>query len=318
MLILRGGNRGTLVRFPILNSPFGEKLEPVEPGSDVLIEIGSRPPPMSADSYPELRPNEIALMFSGGVDSTATAVMLAEHYDKVHLVTYRNGYGHYYHHRTAERVDELNRRLGDKFVYSLISTKTHFDEILVNSVLEDYKEYRSGFIWFMGCKMAMHMRSAVYCLEHGLTHMTDGSNSDTDEMVEQMLLSLSLIQFFYEDHTVDFGTPVYEVRRAESRQVIKDLGLKMGVQVMDRHLCIQPTCVAGELYYMPYLFFNKRVKHDEPVVGRFIEQKAQICREVIRRFFDKKGVDVQALLAHRRHQIASLGVKASTKKKEAV
>jgi len=290
------------VRLPILTEPF-RKLEPVEPGSDVFEQRGPRPAKIGPDSFLPLKNNEIALMFSGGVDSTATAVMLAEHYDKIHLVTYRNGYGHYYHHRTADRVDELNRRLGDKFVYSAITIKDYFDEILVNSVIRDYKQYRSGFIWFMGCKMSMHMRSAIYCLEHGLPRMTDGSNSDTDEMVEQALLSLSLIQFFYEDHTVDFGTPVYEVRREDSRRAIKELGLKMGVQVMDRHLCIQPTCLAGELYYMPYLFFNKAMKHDEPVVGKFIKEKTAICHQVMTEYFRRKGIDLEALLADRREQL---------------
>lgn len=32
--------------------------------------------------------SEISLMFSGGVDSTATALILAEQYDRVHLLTY--------------------------------------------------------------------------------------------------------------------------------------------------------------------------------------------------------------------------------------
>ena len=85
----------------------------------------------------------------------------------------------------------------------------------------------------------------------------------------------------------------------------KDLGLKMGVQVMDRHLCIQPTCLAGELYYMPYLFFNKRMKHDEPVVGKFIKEKAAICHRVMTEYFQHKGVDLEALLADRREQLAS-------------
>ena len=257
---------------------------------------------------PELRPNEIALMFSGGIDSTATAAMLAERYDRVHLVTYKNGYGHYYHHRTRQRVDELNRKLGNKFYYSLISTKTHFDEILVDHVVQDYKQYHSGFIWFMGCKMAMHMRSALYCLEHGLVRMTDGSNEDTNEMVEQMLISLALFREFYANNGVKFGTPVYEVKRDESRRYIASLGLKMGIQVMDRHLCIQPTCLAGELYYMPYLLFNKKVRHDEATVARFIDEKRRIAQGIIDRWLAQRGVNLAALLEDRRKQLAALQV----------
>ena len=131
--------------------------------SDVLLTTAPRSERIGPGQFPEFRPQEISLMFSGGIDSTATAIALSEHYDRVHLVTYKNGYGHYYHHRTEQRVNELNDKLGNRFTYSLISTKSYFDQILVNSVLKDYKKYRSGFIWFMGCKMAMHMRSAIYC-----------------------------------------------------------------------------------------------------------------------------------------------------------
>ena len=270
--------------------------------SDILMQTHP-PPAIGAGRYPKLRPNEITLMFSGGVDSTALAIMLAERYERVHLVTYKNGYGHWYHHRTYERVAELNRALGDCFQYSLVDTKGYFDEILVKRVLDDYRKFKSGFIWFMGCKMAMHMRSAIYCLEHGLLNMTDGSNEDTNEMVEQMLISLTLIRNLYKQYDIEFGTPVYEVRREASRQLIKKWKLNMGFQVMDRHLCIQPTCVAGELYYMPYLLFNKKVQHDERQVAQFIMEKMEIVRRIVHAYFDERGVDLDAMLADRKAQI---------------
>ena len=275
--------------------------------TDVLTE--SEPPSelVGPGRFPRLKSKEITLMFSGGIDSTASAIKMSDHYDRVHLVTYKNGYGHYYFERTTKRVEELNQKLGNRFRYTLISTKSYFDQILVNNVLRDYKKYRSGFIWFMGCKMAMHMRSAIYCLENGVRFMTDGSNMDTEEMVEQSLLSLSMIQHFYEDLTVEFGTPVYDVRRADSKKLIKDLNLNMGIEVMDRHLCIQPTCLAGELYYMPYLLFNKRVKHDEHDVARFIEEKSRIARAIVSEYFARKGVDLDALLEDRREQLKEAG-----------
>ncbi len=279
---------------------------PFIPKNDVLA-ANSVPSQLSPGHFPKVDSNTIALMFSGGIDSTALAITLSDHYEHVHLVTYKNGYGHYYHGRTEARVKELNEKLGNKFSHAVISTKDYFDQILVNSVLEDYKSFRSGFIWFMGCKMAMHMRSAIYCLENGIRFMTDGSNVDTEEMVEQMLISLTLIHHFYEDLTVEFGTPVYNVRRAASKELIRSLDLNMGYEVMDRHLCIQPTCLAGELYYMPYLLFNKRVKHDEGEVARFIEKKSEICNKIIDAYFEKKGVVLRALLADRRQQIETLG-----------
>ena len=245
-------------------------------------------------------------MYSGGLDSTATAILLAEKFERIHLLTYKNGYGHYNHWRTARRVRELNRKLGDRFVYTLIGTKAYFDDVLVRTVVDDFKEYKSGFIWCMGCKMAMHMRSALYCLEHGLVRMTDGSNADTDEMVEQMLISLTLIRGFYNGFGVEFGTPVYEATRDDSRTLINKHDLKMGTKIMDRHLNVQPSCIAGELYYVPYVLFNKKVKHDESTVARFIQAKQEIAKRLMRRYFDDRGVDLDDLLAARSGQRARL------------
>ena len=93
-----------------------------------------------------------------------------------------------------------------------------------------------------------------------------------------------------------------EVRREDSRRAIKELGLKMGVQVMDRHLCIQPTCLAGELYYMPYLFFNKPVKHDEDSVSRFIEEKHP-HRPEKESFYRELYLDIEQVKATGPHQV---------------
>jgi hypothetical protein len=284
---------------------------PFIPTSDIVGTPIGRPAELSG-GLPVVQKNSITVMFSGGVDSTALAITLAEQYDHIHLVTYKNGYGHFHHDRTVLRVQELNEKLGHKFSHAVISTKDYFDQVLVNTAFQDYRAFKSGFVWCMGCKMAMHMRSAIYCLENGVRFMTDGSNVDTEEMVEQMLISLTLIHHFYEDLTVEFGTPVYNQRRAASKERIKSLGLNMGVELLDRHMGIQPTCLAGELYYLPYLLFNKRVRHDEAAVADFIATKSVLCRTIIEAYFrEKHGVALDDLLADRRRQLGALGPRSA-------
>jgi len=82
--------------------------------------------------------------------------------------------------------------------------------------------------------------------------------------------------------------------------------LKMGTKIMDRHLNVQPSCIAGELYYVPYVLFNKKVKHDESTVARFIQAKQEIAKRLMRRYFDDRGVDLDDLLAARSGQRARL------------
>jgi hypothetical protein len=48
------------------------------------------------------------------------------------------------------------------------------------------------------------------------------------------------------------------------------------------------------------------VKHDEALVGRFIEEKAIIAHRILTRWFADKGIDLDDLLADRRARLAGV------------
>ncbi|MBM4387834.1 MAG: hypothetical protein FJ088_08855 [Deltaproteobacteria bacterium] len=225
---------------------------------------------------------EISLMFSGGVDSTIAAVELAKGWDRIHLVTFRNGYGHYAMERTADRAKELNAMFGGKFVHSVTPAQELFEKIVVDDLKNNYDGYGSAFIWCMGCKLSMHAMNIVYCKRNGIGFASDGSSSDTQEMVEQMLISVSLVKILYEDHGIQYIAPVYDISRDEKRKRLKEMGFRMGIPVRDRYLRIQPSCIPGELYYLPYILFNKGPVHEEKTVAKFIMDKREIVEEYIR------------------------------------
>lgn len=232
-------------------------------------------------------------MFSGGVDSTMAACLLAEKYERVHLLTYHNGHGTTGMGKTRKRVDELRARFGaDRFEHLLTSTKSLMEKVVINDLVETYAEYRSGFVWCMGCKLAMHARSAIYCLENDVPEMSDGSSASTQEMVEQMLVSLSLIRSFYAGYGIDFQTPVYEIPREEEQTELRRRGFRMGLQVMGRNVGIQPSCYAGLVYYAPYMLFHKAPKHDERAVARFIDERSARARAIVDGWFAQRGQDV--------------------------
>lgn len=239
---------------------------------------------------------DIALMFSGGVDSTMAACLLAEQYDCVHLLSYHNGHGTAHMGKTRDRVVELRARYGhDRFAHTLTTTKKLMETVVVDDLVETYAEYRSGFIWCMGCKLAMHARSAIYCLENGITEMSDGSSGSTQEMVEQMLVSLSLIRGFYAHYGITFSTPVYDIPREEEQRTLRGRGFRMGLQVLGRNVGIQPSCYAGLLYYAPYMLFHKAPKHDEAAVARFIEDRSRRAHGIVDAWFAERGQSVPTL-----------------------
>jgi 7-cyano-7-deazaguanine synthase in queuosine biosynthesis len=226
---------------------------------------------------------KISLMFSGGIDSTMTAVLLAKKYDEIHLLTYNNGYGHMFMNTVQKRVNELNSMFDNKFEYSLMSTKDLFEKIIVNNVVNEVKTHKSGFVWCLGCKYAMHAKSIIYNKKNNILEMTDGSSKSTKDMVEQKPFSVKIIKHLYKNHGIKFHTPVYNIPREESIKKLKKLKFNMGwFRVLDRFIGIQPKCFAGEIYYMPNLVFGKTPKHDNKEIYKFYLRKQNILEECIK------------------------------------
>lgn len=223
----------------------------------------------------------ITLLFSGGVDSTVAACRLAEDYEKVHLVSYSNGYGHYRIDRTADRAAELNRLYPGKFIHSILSIRELFEQLVLDSIWDDYERYQSGFIWCMGCKLSMHMRTIIYNTENNISFSADGSSFDTAEMVEQMPVSVAKVKGFYCEYGITFENPVYKIKRTESIEELKKRGFRMGLQIGDRFLGVQPKCKPGELYYMPLLLRGTPPAHNEQDIARYIDQKIDWARTYI-------------------------------------
>ncbi len=225
----------------------------------------------------------ITLLFSGGVDSTMAACRLAEEHEQVHLLSFENGYGHYKMNRTTRRAEEVKCRYPGKVTHSIISIQDLFEQMVVNTLEEDYKKYGSGFIWCMGCKLAMHTRAIIYNVEHEIYRIADGSSFATAEMVEQMPLSVAKIRSFYCEYGFAFSNPVYTDKREDSIKALKRMGFRQGLRIGDRFLGIQPKCKPGELYYMPMILRGTEPVHKEGVVGQFIDDKLAWARGHITR-----------------------------------
>ncbi len=231
---------------------------------------------------------QITLLFSGGVDSTMAACLLAGTYDRVHLVSYSNGYGHYRISRTARRAKELSRHFPNKITHSILSIQDLFESLVIDPIWQDYGEFESGFIWCMGCKLAMHIRTICYNVEHDILLAADGSSFETSEMVEQMPISVAKVKRFYCEYGITFENPVYTYRREDSIQGLRDMGFRMGWQIGDRFLGIQPKCKPGELYYMPLLLRGTEPDHREETIARFIDVKIDWARNYIDKYVGKR------------------------------
>lgn len=225
---------------------------------------------------------EISLMFSGGLDSTYAAIELAKKYDKVHLLTYSNGYGHYMMGKSKRRFKELKKLFPGKFMFHFTSIKSLFERILIDSLKEDSRKYSSGFIWCLGCKLSMHAQTILFNKRNNIKEAADGSSQDTSEMVEQSPFSLAMIKDIYSSNKIKFYNPVYNITRSEKRNALKMVGLNLGIQIFDRHLGIQPKCIPGELYYSPLVIMGNSPHHPTKEISMFYREKIPIITNYIK------------------------------------
>ena len=224
---------------------------------------------------------KISLMFSGGVDSTYAAVRLGREFDEVHLLTFHNEYGHYRMERTARRFEEIRKLLPGKAFHRIVSIRQLFEKVVLADLKADIEKYQSGFVWCMGCKLAMHATQISYDIENGIDRAADGSSAETSEMVEQTLISISMITHLYEDYGIRFSPVAYDETRRAKIDELKARGVRMGFRIGDRFLGVQPKCRPGEIYYMPYLIFHQPPKHDEMQIALYIREKSALLREYL-------------------------------------
>ncbi|MCD6328655.1 7-cyano-7-deazaguanine synthase [bacterium] len=228
--------------------------------------------------------NEALVLFSGGLDSSAVAILMLERFERLHLLTYNYGYGQIFQNWSRKGVNGLVDVYGrQRFVHTIASCKELFQHILMRSIVRDYKKYQSKFIWCLACKLSMHASNIIYCLEHGMDTAADGSSGETDYYVEQMSLSVDRLRSFYREFGIDFETPVYDMGSREKKfDLLAEKGVKStGIAVRDRNPGTQPICVTGNFIYFGSTFLGKHPHYDEEAVKAFLEEKTDVARRYI-------------------------------------
>lgn len=224
---------------------------------------------------------EIVLLFSGGIDSMYAAIKLAEEYDKVRLISFDNEYGHFRTDRVKKRVKELSVLYPGKFSLKTESIKKSFEKIVIDQLLKDMKKYSSAFNWCMGCKLAMQAHAIRYAKKNNIRDISDGASSETSEMIEQSKEALKHIKRKYKQHKLKYTNNYYNITRDEKRNFLKKKGTKLGIQIFDRHIGIQPKCIPGELYYSPYILLGIKPKHKVEELKAFLSDKDIVIERLI-------------------------------------
>lgn len=169
----------------------------------------------------------LAVLFSGGTDSTAATALVAPEYDRLHLLTYRHsGLAHVENSRT--NLMTLQTRFGrDKFTHEIFDIDKLFKAATYADYLSGLRRY--GFFALASCgfcKLAMHVRTIVYCLDNAVTEAADGANVNMSHFPAQMKEVLEPLRDLYAQFGIRYTNPVFEYDYPENLAWFDKLGLR--------------------------------------------------------------------------------------------
>ncbi len=215
--------------------------------------------------------NKCVVLFSGGLDSSLAACLMLEknydidllHYDQGALIT--NGL-------YQIRADEIKRAYPQREINLYdISICGIFRKLALVSIEQDILKYQHSLVC-LGCKLAMHLQTIIYCRENSISIVVDGSAQRQSRYAEQSLTTINYLRELYCKYGIQYQNPIYDLEKGD---------VKYGL--FDREITIQPledTC----------LFSHTFTSSPDSSIMAYINDKEEIIKELIeRRFGNEKN-----------------------------
>jgi len=154
---------------------------------------------------------EAAILFSGGTDSTLAAALALERYDRLHLLTCTR-FGLFRPEHTRLNADKLAARFGrDRVRHVFLPVDGIFRQVSYGRYFHYLLKYGFFNLSTCGlCKLAMHLRAAVYCVENGITDLCDGANKGMNLFPDQMDTVIEKTRRMHLKAGVNYTTPVFD------------------------------------------------------------------------------------------------------------
>jgi len=265
--------------------------------------------------------NEVAVMFSGGIDSLLASVLLQQTFDKVHLVTFDKGYLEFGVKNNLPNVERLKATYGeDRITHQVVEMKKIIKRISVRSFFKDRKNYNTETRWCVGCRLSMNIGALLFALENNLVGYADGSNRE--QIPSELNLTgtaenypsiVNRAKKFAREYAVHFMTPTYEFGSRENRRIkLKELGYDIDYLSMDQSKKLsglmtkglskrsQPMCFSGWLIHWKRNLLGKPVEQNEEMTVDYVSRKQDgIVREVIRDYFNERGLNIEEIVRAR-------------------
>lgn len=218
-------------------------------------------------SEPAAEVKAIAVLFSGGSDSTLAAVLAARRAESVHLVTYAHPFMFFH-----DKIDINIGRLREKFPATPFEVHREsitrlYRRLYGHRLLGNVVRHRSMLVPHMcgACKLAMHYATVDYCRRRGIAHVYCGAHEESSRVFPaQMKPVIEDTRRMYARYGITYEAPVYRGGRTD--RTLYELGLIDDPNMKDQRLfyATQHTCPIGALVHVhSRLYYTKLWGHEE-------------------------------------------------------
>lgn len=216
------------------------------------------------------------VLFSGGTDSTNTAICAARDYEAIRLITY-DRLGFYGMQGSFVNAGKLRDLFKDNdFSHTFIRIDEFYREICYREYARDL--FRHGLILLLTCglcKLAMHWCTILYCLDNKVKTAYDGSNIEMSDPSQNERI-IGEMKKLYQKFGIDLRYPVYHKSREEREDNLYALGIseRKDIKWTEDTWKIQPSCTQ-ECLCLDYQDYSRFVfyKHNTLLAQGEYEKK---------------------------------------------
>ncbi|MBI5452894.1 hypothetical protein HY945_05535 [Candidatus Gottesmanbacteria bacterium] len=212
---------------------------------------------------------DIIVLYSGGTDSTLTAALMAERFEKVHLITYER-FGIFSATNPVINVQKLKQKFGDdKFTHRIIREDRLFKYVSYERYLYNLVKYRFFLLSTCGlCKLSMHIRTIIFCLNNKIFNVCDGAHQDMRLFPDQMISVINEIRKMYAVFGIEYTNPVFDFEGPKNIDFVDKLHLEK-ILATESHDPIKKQSTTG------YKLFQMGLMPLENVKGTELDHKMQ-------------------------------------------
>lgn len=247
---------------------------------------------------------QVAILFSGGTDSTFAAVLMVREYDRLMLLTY-DRCGFYNTENSRINAGKLRGIYGaERVSHKIINIDKEFKTLCYRHYLSDLLRFGFNNLTNCGlCKLAMHCRTIIYCLSNNIKYIADGSGREMITDPSQTGAVIAEMQKLYRSFGLSYTAPIFNTKPEVREQTLYEMGIlsSLPVKWTDASWDIQQLC-SQEYLHLIHMQYKCRkiyysVNFDDPEFVRYNRERLlfhkkkreEIKRYIINYFSGKRG-----------------------------